>query len=243
MKKKIFDYFEDRIEFPKNILDDILPVNILWEYMSATFLNGLINYCKPLAVYQLDRYASEKENCAVATIENIKFQVNKYQLRDLVVNEEVNFRHTDLSMFHDDIIILAEIESKEPIYKINICDPFFDAFNKPNKNGKIYDPDALKEAFQKYIQTTDTLELQVPDTFKKKNIKKYIFFWFDYDVSDCCVGRFETNDDVEDIKQSIVNFLLEEEQGKRKETIEFGDYGVVSHTELPLSWLKGWLKY
>jgi hypothetical protein len=248
--RKIFDYFEDRVEFPKNILDHILPTNVLWEYMDATFLNGLINHCKPLAVYQLDRYTPDSETLKtefelITNSLNVKFSKTKSILRDLVINEEIEFDHTNLSVFKDDIIILGEIESNEDtenIYTVDLEKLF--PVDSPNKNNRIFDKTGVKEALKKYIQTTDTLEILSPAAKKKFQKKKYIFFWFDYDVSDCCVGIFETIDSTEIIKQSIENFLQNEEWGKSKNAADFGfDNGVVSHTELPLSFLHGWLKF
>ncbi len=76
-------------------------------------------------------------------------------------------------------------------------------------------------------------------------IGKYMFFYFDMDVSDCCVGRFETDDSEEEVAKSVVNWLEEQkEQNKKHIDIQPNtESGIVGYTELPLSFLRGWLEF
>jgi len=71
---------------------------------------------------------------------------------------------------------------------------------------------------------------------------KYIFFWFDMDVSDCCVGKFETKDSEEEIIQSVENWLTEDFV-KNKNHEELHDEDSSGYHKLPLSFIRGWVKF
>ena len=197
-KKTIWDYFDDNIDYPNEVAHNPLPYGTVWCYISSTFLNGFINYVKPIKVYQIDRYECEDEPKEVKCRykgDNYtnweKITVTKSELRKLVVGEKIKFMHTDLGIFGDDITLLTEIES-----------------NKEDDKGR------------------------------------YMFFWFDYDVSDCCIGKFETTDTKEEVVQSMINWLDEcKEENKNKVVEEKYDNGIVNYTELPISFLNGWLKF
>ena len=60
--KIIWDYFEDNIEFPREVAHTMLPYGTVWAYISSTFLNGIINYVKPINYFVLDRYTANDEN-------------------------------------------------------------------------------------------------------------------------------------------------------------------------------------
>lgn len=73
---------------------------------------------------------------------------------------------------------------------------------------------------------------------------RYIFFWFDSDVSDCTVGKFETTNSKEDVAQSVINWLNRAKQENLHKTVQPGcDSGIINYTELPVSWLQGWLSF
>ena len=191
MNKTILDYFDDSEDYPKEVAHDPLPYGIVWNYISNTFLNGFINYVKPIKVYQLDRYTGEDESLDVDYLQiragiGGEFSI-KSNLRKLVINNEIQFMHTKLNVFGDDIIILAKIEG--------------------NENG-------------------------------------YMFFQFDCDVSDCSIGKFETTDSVEDVVQSVVNWLEAVKQQNKNAIFQEGhDNGILNYTELPLSFLQGWISF
>lgn len=58
---------------------------------------------------------------------------------------------------------------------------------------------------------------------------QYLFFWFDEDVSDCSIGRFETDDPEEVVIQKFENYV---------KSLEFIPYG---SREIPLQYFKGWV--
>ena len=73
---------------------------------------------------------------------------------------------------------------------------------------------------------------------------RYMFFWFDMDSSDCSIGRFETTDTKEEVIQSVIVWLEEcKLENENKVVEEHIDNGIVNYTELPISFLNGWIKF
>ena len=72
---------------------------------------------------------------------------------------------------------------------------------------------------------------------------KYMFFWFDCDVSDCVIGRFFIDDSQEEVIASVEAWLEECIKGKNHEIIESYDNGIVGYHKMPLEYFKGWLKF
>lgn len=200
MNKKIWDYFHNTVEYPKNLVHYPIPYGTLLCYVSSTYLNGFINYVRPISVFVLDRYTSKDEDITDRKI-NL-YDTGKYQkyydftgtkgeLIDKVVEDAVGFSHTNLDCFDDDIIILAEVKNDED-----------------------------------------------------DELGRYIFFWFDCDVSDCCIGKFETIDTKEQVQKSVLNWLnYNKETNKNFNIDKNADNGILDYTELPLSFLSGWLKF
>ncbi len=199
-KKTIWDYFEDNIDYPSEVAHKPLPYGTVWCYISSTFLNGIINYVKPISCFVLDRYTADDENIGDGnfTVCNKgefgkwhKWAGTKKELITAITSGEKEMYHTDMNCFGDDIALLAEIETNE-------------------EDGK----------------------------------GRYMFFWFDCDVSDCCIGKFETTDTKEDVIQSMKNWLDETKEENKGKIVEEGyDNGIVNYSELPISFLKGWLKF
>ena len=119
--KKIWDYFDENIEYPKEIAHNPIPYGTVWCYISSTFLNGMINYVKPINCFVLDRYTAPDENVGDRnfTVCNKgefgkwhKWNGSKKELIDVIVSGEKEMYHTKLDCFGDDIIILAKIETE-----------------------------------------------------------------------------------------------------------------------------------
>jgi hypothetical protein len=167
--KTIMDYFSDEVEYPSEIAFNILPMNTWWNKVSSTFVNGFINYVKPIKAYVLDRYEADKTEA----IKNIKDEF-----------------HTDLSCFYDDVILLAKIESDD------------------------------------------------------ETLNRFMLFWFDMDVSDCGIGRFETTDNDQQVLESLTNWLDELKKDNAGKTFNPNyDNGVLNYHPLPLSFLTGWISF
>ena len=198
--KKIWDYFTDDVEFPKEIVHNPIPYGTSWTFVSSTFLNGFINYVKPISCFVLDRYTAPNKDITDRNVgvfpkgkylEWEKWSGTKRDLINAIISGEKEMYHTDLNCFGDDIIVLAEIETEY-----------------------------------------------------EDNIGRYIFFWFDCDVSDCSIGRFETTDCKAEVMQSVVNWLDEQkEENKNSVFNENYDNGVWNYNELPLSFINGWVKF
>lgn len=197
-KKTIWEYFEDNYEFPKEIAHNPIPYGTVWTYVSSTFLNGFINYVKPISCHLIDRYTADNENITDRNISYrnsgeikwLKFDGTKKELKDKILSGEFQMHHTRLNCFGDDIIILSEIETEN------------------DETGK------------------------------------YMFFWFDMDCSDCSIGKFETTDTKEEVIESVVNWLEGcKSENENKTVEEHSDSGIINYTELPLSFLRGWLKF
>lgn len=179
---KFLNYFNETIEYPSNVIVNPIPLGELWTYISTTFLNGFINYCKIHKIYLLDRYTDQNE-----LIENVnymeekgitkwkKFNGTKKELLNLVLNDKAFFFHTDLYCFKDDIIILGKAD---------------------------------------------------------KNV--WIYFWFDSDSSDCCIGKFYTKDQDSEVEHKLHQYLLELKKDQKY---------VKNFYELPNRFALGWIKF
>jgi hypothetical protein len=88
---ELFDFCE---EYPDNLSETGVPQDTLFEYVSNTFLNGLINYVEPFFVCVVERYKDWDE-------ENIDFK--KWDK----IASEFHTNYIDI-MQDDDIILLAE---------------------------------------------------------------------------------------------------------------------------------------
>lgn len=193
--KKIWDYFDDTIEYPKNVIDNPIPYGEAWTYISSTFLNGMINYANPISCYVVNRYRKEDDMVQASVCDRGKFgnwynfKGTKKELINAIISGDKEVYHTKLSCFEDDIIIVAKIE----------------------------------------------------DDYSDDN-NKYIFFWFDMDVSDCSIGKFKTTDSEQMIICSVENWLTEEFT-KNKEHEERHEADSPGYYKLPLSFLKGWISF
>ena len=175
-------YFDRSVQYPKEILFDILPWGVYWMYISSTFLNGLINYIKPEKAYLLDRYTAWDERGAYRYIETqtvvTKETCTKQESLDaFYVRENL---HTDLNMFGDDIMLLGSIEDVG-----------------------------------------------------------YIMFWFDSDLSDCCIGRFKTDDSLEDVKRHFSEYVSLTDKNLKG----YRGNKELCAKELPIDQIKTWISF
>ncbi len=196
--KTIWDYFDKTVEHPREVADNPIPYGTVWTYISSTFLNGFINYVKPIGCYVVNRYTREEDDISdrgfyLRTKGDSKwshFKGIKRELIDIIVSELREVYHTDLSCFGDDIIIVAEVSD--------------------------YDYNGETEG-------------------------KYIFFWFDMDAPNCSIGKFQTKDSKEEILKSVENWLTEEFIVNKNHEAKHEDSN--GYHKLPLSFLRGWIKF
>jgi len=64
---------------------------------------------------------------------------------------------------------------------------------------------------------------------------KWMFFWYDCDVSDCCIGRFQSDDSFNDIASSIILFL--------NGCVEDSKSDITGYTVIPKENLRGWISF
>jgi hypothetical protein len=114
-------YFDDIIDYPKNIIHNPLPIDTFWNYISCTYLNGFINHVKPIKWYSVDRYSNPNKILSNG--------VSKYDYIDKLIDGSVDTPfHTNLRMFEDDCIILAEYD-----FEYDYWD-FFEEFSNDNES-------------------------------------------------------------------------------------------------------------
>lgn len=199
---------------------DVLPQNTIIEFIANDFLNGFINYVIPIKGYVLNRYTDwyKNENSAILiktdskTLQNQDPRIfkteqcyvdelpeyenehwnyytfkNKKDILDIFNEDSTLYCHTDLSMFNDDVAILAK-------RKINNLSP------------------------------------------------EYWFFYFDCDVSDCCIGRFLTTDSEEEIIENFSEYIKNFDFSDEELCLD-SDKIDERAKELNITHLNGWLKF
>lgn len=168
--KKFLDYMPYSMEYPDPTQIDMFNSNWLMSYISHSFLNGWINYTKPISAFVINRYREADE---------FRVKIKEW--------ETTKMHHSNLNFFGDDVLILAKTRL-EKYYKY------------------------------KYIE---------------EYRPSYWFFWFDQDVSDCEIGRFETSDSESDVIESFKHYLT-----------WLGDDGVFKNSyELKTDKLNGWMEF
>ena len=99
------DYIKKTVDCPGKDIVDNFEANTDYEYISTTFLNGYINYVKPIKAFMIRRYSYVNEESR-ALDEDLSWND---AIKNL--NKELDKFHTDLSSCNlDDISILAESE-------------------------------------------------------------------------------------------------------------------------------------
>lgn len=121
------NYFEEIIEYPNNnSLLTGLKRGHLYYYVSSSYLDGLINYTKPVFAILLDRYKVKGEEVyeegshiiddgvisISAKIESVwgKLTGDKEYVLHEAVKEKYTFIHTKFSEFQDDVILISKTE-------------------------------------------------------------------------------------------------------------------------------------
>ena len=84
-----FDIFKDSEDYPKNIAERGVPEGMLYQYVSNSFLDGLINYTEPFWGCIIERYTKFEDMSAERW-------------------REITCCASPLKNFGDDILILSE---------------------------------------------------------------------------------------------------------------------------------------
>ena len=191
----VMKYFSDNVDYPNVLNGEILPDGTLWSYVSSTFLNGFINYIRPVKCYLMNRYRDWDEvredgdlKCHFRSPENNKWEdkifKTKEELYQFVIKNTSGLMHTHLDIFNDDILVLGKVR------------------DTPNK---------------------------------------YVFFWFDRDVSDCCIGIFNTEDSEEVVIDEFRKYAME--TGAKLQQRYLNKVNGCAASELPVEFFQGWVKF
>lgn len=175
-------YFKDDVEHPANKMTTILPWNILWCYISSTFLNGFINYVNIIDGFLLSRYLSwddweDQETIYIRdpagnlnwTHYKPKSKLDAYN----IATQKGRLFHTKLRMFQDDVLILSEIDVNKYCFfwfDCDVSDCFIGRFKSKNKKDTItsdfqdYCFDIGKDLSKSYLEREE-LPKQLPKHF------------------------------------------------------------------------------
>lgn len=104
MKKQIWDYFHSTVDYPKNKVHFPIPYGTMWAYISSTYLNGFINYVRPISVFVLDRYTPKDED--ITDRKNSLYDAGVYKMyynfvgtkgyiRTIQVNKKFNYNQSN----------------------------------------------------------------------------------------------------------------------------------------------------
>jgi len=97
-------YRDHVIDYPE-LDDEILPFGVSWNYISSTFLNGIVNYYEPVSAWVLDRYYGDEESLKYYPKTDSycgeKFKINSKQ-HAIELSYSDNFIHTKFDIFEDD---------------------------------------------------------------------------------------------------------------------------------------------
>lgn len=153
--KDFYDLFDDCIWYPENelLLNGVLK-NTCYQYVSYTYLNGLINYVEKYEAIMIERYEHWWD-------ERKKYET-KYEF------------HTKFSNFPDDIIVFAESDNDYWFFWGD-CDCSDCKIGRIDKS-RVKDLKEFKELFIKYIEDVGNPEPRSKDcehiTGRYINLKK-----------------------------------------------------------------------
>lgn len=123
--KTIYEYFNVEMPFPSDICENILPYNTVLCEVSTTFLDGFINYVKPLICFVLDSYVDIdeqiEEKSAIVSLKNDRwkyfyFKGTKRELIEGINSGTIQITHTKLHIFGDDIVLLSKVTDNKYMF-------------------------------------------------------------------------------------------------------------------------------
>jgi hypothetical protein len=181
--KLIYDYFNEEIDYPQDICDNILPYNTVLCEVSNTLLDGFINYVKPLACYVLDSYVDideqiEKDRAHVS-LKNDRysyfyFHGTKMELIGAINLGILQITHTKLSMFGDDIVILSKIAENKYMF-------FWYHMSGRCDIGRIMTTDSDNLVIQSVFNWLDSMVKEgTTKGFNKLNINNFFEGWISF---------------------------------------------------------------
>lgn len=106
------DYFHEEIDYPDVLGSTVLPIGTEWNYVASSFLDGIVNYAKPIKAFLLNRYYEWEE-----LIEDQKYD-NEFLTKEQIFNKLTSNPsfHTKIYSLRDDVIILSKIKDSDNMY-------------------------------------------------------------------------------------------------------------------------------
>ena len=119
--KKILDYFTEEVEYPSSIFENPIPMGVYWEMISTTFLNGFVNYGKPIGCWVTHRYTSKEQMIDAHVTDSgqknwHKWHGKKSELIELLNSGKKRVYHFNLRSFEDDVLLLLKSEHEDDVY-------------------------------------------------------------------------------------------------------------------------------
>jgi hypothetical protein len=97
-------YFNNIVDHPFRTEVDLLPIGDLWCYVGSNFLDGIVNWTRPIKAYILDRYHSSDE-VFEDTVLHKPTTKNKAFQRLTAPGNKVPY--LSFGQFGDDVVLLA----------------------------------------------------------------------------------------------------------------------------------------
>lgn len=92
--KNLFELFDEIIEYPTSLAEEGVNQGVLLNYVSKSYINGIVNYVSPFFVCVIERYIDWSK---ISIYDEIELMEKSH--------------HTQYSMISDDVILLAKTEN------------------------------------------------------------------------------------------------------------------------------------
>lgn len=168
-KKQNFirNYFYDQIDYPGEIAFDPLPINVVYNYVSNSFLNGFINYVEIVKAYTIGRYVDwdkpfeedEEDYETIQVRKNsalVKIKVNNALERYTALIQPGAVFHSRLDKdFLNDVLILSKAWNQDKT-KFKWVYFWFDTDSSDCSIGRFETEDSdsiVVDSFTEYVKT------------------------------------------------------------------------------------------
>lgn len=175
------NYFGSTEDYPENLAIYPLRKNILYNYVSSSYLDGFINYVKPIKAFVLNRCVDWNDNI-YAELDILYRGKEKIQLTEnntkLEVYEELikpDVTNDELWVFNDDVVILANALDKIT-GKIFYFFFWFDIDTSDCSIAKIETDDPEEIVINKFVDHI----LDISERFISKDIKEIPVAFFEH---------------------------------------------------------------
>lgn len=237
MTKDFNSYFIHTEEYPTEPAINILPMNVCWEYMSVTFLNAFINYVRPMKAYLIDRYSDDEEKRTQLYskfVNKTNFHTDLSKLGDDVLllakvpkveipKDIVKIDQKDNTRCGYDPMMSGRkqkcctylMRGETDFRRSNNIEFYCRKFDE--RLSHTFDFEHLVKVINRCQKCKDKYQTDtiIDGTSEGRFDKSFYYFWFDRDISDCCIGRFHTKDSEEVVMESFHNHVMEVQKSQK----------------------------